>query len=323
MKTRFIYIFWAVVLIAAGVVFLLRELGWIDFNYVSNLVWMLLFGAFGVFFVLTFLAQGMQAWGWLFPGTIFLGIALIIGLEGTPLGRTLSGAPVLAGVAIPFIVAYAADTKNRLWALIPAWGLSVLTLVVLIEPYVNGNLIGALVLYSIALPFLVVFLRDRTRRVALIPFAVLAVVGTIPLLELFIAGQAFDYLVLALFAIPFYVVFFFNKKNWWALLPAGVFTSIVLALLLETLTGAPFQAGILLAGFALTFGVLWLLRSQQPTDWAKFPAIGLFITAVIIFFTENSADIVGPLVLILAGVAVLVINLFIKPKPEESTQDHQ
>lgn len=87
MKSKFFTIFWAVVLIAAGVVFLQRELGWINFDVVSSLVWALLFGAFGIFFVLTFISQGMQAWGWLFPGTIFLGISLIIWLEGTALGQ--------------------------------------------------------------------------------------------------------------------------------------------------------------------------------------------------------------------------------------------
>ncbi len=319
MKSKFFTIFWAVVLIAAGVVFLQRELGWINFDVVSSLVWALLFGAFGIFFVLTFISQGMQAWGWLFPGTIFLGISLIIWLEGTALGQVLSGAPVLAGVAIPFIVAYAGDPKTRQWALIPAWVLSVLTLVVLIERFVSGNLIGAMVLYSIALPFLFIFLQDRTRRWALIPAGVLAIVGTIPLLELFLVGQAFDFLVLALIAIPFYVVFFMNRQNWWALIPAGVFTSIVLALLVEAITGMPFQAGILLAGFALTFGVLWLLRREQSTDWAKFPALGLFIAATIVFFTENRANIVGPFILILAGVVVLLSNL-VRRKPKEEAE---
>ena len=323
MKSKVMDIFWSVVLIAAGIVFLLRELGFIYLDTLSGAVWALIFAALAAFFWLTYFLKGAAAWGWLFPATIFTAIALIIGLEGTALGDALSGAPILAAVALPFLAAFASDPKTRPWALIPAWVMSVLTVVVLVERFVSGELIGSLVLYSIALPFLAVYLYDRTRRWALIPFAVLAVVGTFPLLDLLISGDFLAVLVMLLLALPFYVVFFLNKGNWWALIPAGVFSSIALPLGIEALLGISFPAGLLLAGMGLTFGALWMMRSQQPTAWAMYPAIGLFIAAGIVFFVESSSDIIGPIVLVAVGVVILLGSVFRKPQTSSVTPSAQ
>jgi hypothetical protein len=324
MKSKVMDIFWSIVLIAAGIVFLLRELGFIYFDTLSNTVWALIFAMLAAFFWLTYLLKGTAAWGWLFPAAIFSGIALVIGLEGTAVGEALSGAPILAAVALPFLAAYISDPKTRQWALIPAWVLSVLTVVVLVERFVSGELIGSLVLYSIALPFLVVFLQDRTRRWALIPFAVMAVVGTFPLLDMLISGDLLAVLVMLLLALPFFVVFFSTKNNWWALIPAGVFSSIALPLAVEALTGIPFPAGLLLAGMGLTFGLLWTMRASQPTAWAMFPAIGLLIAAGIVFFVESPSDIIGPLLLVVVGVVILLGSVIRKPSvspPVESLDD--
>jgi len=317
MKTRAINIFWSVVLIGLGVIFLLRELGMVNFDYFSNAIWAVIFGVASTFFLLTYMLKGPQQWGWLFPATISAGIALVIGLEGSVLGSTLSGAPILAGIAVPFLAAYASDPKTRQWALIPAWVMAVLTLVVFIERHVSGNLIGALVLYSIGLPFLIVYLMDRNRRWALIPFAALSVVGTIPLLDIFISGRIFDVLIMCLLAAPFFVAFFWSKNNWWVLIPAGVFASIALTLLTEGVFSGAFQAGILLAGMGATFVALWLQRTTQPTDWAKLPAIGLFATAVLVTFLQNPTDLVGPIVLIVAGITVLISGILRKSQKKE------
>ena len=41
--------------------------------------------------------------------------------------------------------------------------------------------------------------------------------------------------------------------------------------------------GVLLLGFGLTFGALWLLREKHTTAWARYPAIGLLVAAVLAF----------------------------------------
>ena len=317
MKTKIVNIFWGIVLIAIGGLFLLNELGILVLYNASALFWVIAFGIGSVFFLITYFLKNGKEWGWLFPAAIFAGIALVIGLDGTHLGRILNGAPILLGIAIPFAVAYFQDTQKNQWALIPTWVMTVLSLVVVLTRYVNGNLIGAFVLYGIAIPFLYVYLTDKTRQWALIPFTALTVVGTIPLLDMFISGSVFDIVVVAILALPFYGVYFWAKKNWWALIPAGVFTSIALVMLIEEVFHIPFSGGLFLCGLALTFGALWLMRDKYPTDWAKYPAGILLGVALIVFFTESATSLVGPITLVVAGLAVLVFNYIQQARKKE------
>jgi len=321
MKSRLINLFWGLVLVAAGVLFYLREIGWVDFVVFSAAVWAAVFGVLAFFFLLTYLVKGAEHWGWLFPALIFASVALTIAIDGTPLGDVLSGAPILLSVGLPFIVAYVLEPQKRRWALIPAWVMVVLTAVIFLEPHVNDNLIGTLVLFGIGLPFLVVYLLDRSRRWALIPFGVMTVIGFIPLLETFVSGQLFDLLVVGLLAVPFYGVFFWSRKNWWALIPAGVFTSVVVILLIERLgisfAGIPtgtLMGVVMNAGLALTFGVLWLMRAQYSTSWAVFPAAALAAISILVLVFGDLNNLVGPVMLIAVGVGVFILALTKKAK---------
>lgn len=320
MKNKLIPIFWGIVLIAAGVIFALDETGAINLNFISNGIWAAGFAVLSVFFFITYFLQGKHEWGWLFPACILGAIALIMFTEDTSLGRMLSGAPVLIAIAIPFFAVFLQEPKKNWWALIPAWVMAVISVIVLFEDALGGNLIGSLVLYSIALPFLVVFLWDRSKRWALIPFAVLAVVGLIPMLETLVDGDTLGMLIMFLFAIPFYVVYFWTRKQWWPIIPAGVFTSIGLVVLLEkvqligTSSGYdPLGSAVMLAGIGLTFGVLWLLRTAHHTDWAKYPALVLLALAVVALAGGKNLETYWPVALIAAGVLTLVLGLIKKP----------
>lgn len=308
MKTKDTNVFWGLVLVVLGIVFLLNELNVIVLGNLSNVIWAFIFGVMAAFFLITYFLKERKEWGWLFPATIFTGIALVIGLEGTHIGRILSAAPVLLGIAVPFAVKYFSDPRSKQWALIPTWALTVIAGVILLDRYMNGNLVGALVLYSIALPFLYVYLTDKTRQWALIPFAATSVIGTIPLLGLFLSGAWFDVVVVSIMAVPFFVVYFWTKKSWWTLIPAGVFTSIALGLLIERIFNIPFPTGIFFVGLGLTFGILWLLREKYTTDWAKFPAGGLLLIALLVFLTESRNSLVGPITLVVAGLVILVFS---------------
>ena len=313
MKSRLVKLFWGVILIGLGMIFFLRETGAVDFENFSNLTWVLIFGISGLFFLTTYFVIGVENWGWLFPALIFIGVSAVIALENTPIGTAITGAPILACIAVPFLVAYATDPEKRKWALIPAWAMIVLTGVVLFESYVSGNLLATIILLSIALPFLVVYVYNRKQKWALIPFAAISVVSIIPLMEEVLPGSSFEIVLMVVFSVPFIVVYLFSRKNWWALIPGGVFASIALALTAEhfylkgSITGA-----VIVAGVGLTFGLLWLLRKEHQTDWAKYPAAGLLAASPLILLIEDRTSILGPAVLVMVGLIVIIYSLMKK-----------
>lgn len=323
MKTKVVNLFWGIVLVGLGVVFLLNELGFITLRDLSSMVWALIFAVVAAFFLVTYLLKGGQEWGWLFPTTIFAGIAMLIGLEHTAIGEFLSAAPVLLGIALPFFVRYLSDPKANQWALIPTWAMAVISAVVVFERYVNGNLVAALILYGIALPFLYVYLKDKRKQWALIPFTAMAVIGTIPLLESVVSAGWFDVVVVLLMAVPFLVVYFWKKQNWWALIPAGVFVSIALGLLSEQLLHVPFPAELFLAGLGFTFGMLWLMRARYQTDWAKYPALVLLVIAVIVLLSQESTGIIGPAALVVVGISIVVVNFLQQGKKKNERNEEQ
>jgi hypothetical protein len=127
------------------------------------------------------------------------------------------------------LVVYLSDRSDG-WLLLTAYILLVIAgLVTLITlNLLPDELVAVYVLLAIALPFLGVFLRDRSQWWALIPAYVLLAVALMNwLME---AGILSDLLVpgyvMFAIAIPFFVVYGRNTKQWWALIPAGILTII-------------------------------------------------------------------------------------------------
>lgn len=313
MKARSMNIVWAVALIAAGGFFLAQELGYL--TNLSPMFWAAFFTGLSLVFFAGYFTGGIKNWWWLLPAMACGSVAVTILLGEAGYDGSYVGAPIMAGLSIPFIVAYAIDTKRNWWALIPAWIMGVMTVVVLIADSAAEDLVATVVMFGIGLPFLFVYLTDRTRWWALIPAGVMGIIGLIPLLAFGLGDELMGPVVMFLFAVPFVIVYFWSPRNWWALIPAGLFASIALGLLADLIGGegqdaqAALITGVLFLGWALTFGALWLRRAVHSTDWAKYPAIALAAAGVIAFaFGPGGLRYITPLLIIGAGVVVLYFS---------------
>ena len=107
---------WGLLLIIAGGLFLLQNLG---FFTASGLVWAGLFGLGGLFFLSIFI-QSRQNWWGLIPGIALLAIALLIVLDTIfpSVSGVWGGGIVLGGIGLAFLAVYLANQANW-WALIP------------------------------------------------------------------------------------------------------------------------------------------------------------------------------------------------------------
>src|SRR5512139_2015366 len=129
---------------------------------------------------------------WLMRGRLIWGVALIAmgvfflaqqqGLFGT---LQISFWVFAFGfLAILFLLTFASD-RRQWWALIPGFVLLGLTMLIFNEPneFMTGTQAGSLFLFSVGLPFLLIYLVDRRMWWALIPGGVLTVLALIAFLS--------------------------------------------------------------------------------------------------------------------------------------------
>jgi len=177
-------------------------------------------------------------WGFLITTYALWAIAILIALAVLDiLPGTFIAIYVLAAIALPFLVVYVRDRDNW-WALIPCYVLvAIATMIGLTEwDILPDAFVATYVLTAIALPFIVVFLRDRSNWWALIPAYVLLVVGImVALIDLNVLDDLWvpAYVMFAI-AIPFFVVYVWNPKEWWPLIPGGILAVIGSAFILSS-----------------------------------------------------------------------------------------
>ena len=107
----------------------------------------------------------------------------------------------------------------------------------------------------------------------------------------------------------FWLIFMTQPKHWWAGIPAGILTTLGFVATIDEFTRSDGAGNILFLGLGLTFAMLWALRKQHHTGWAKWPAmllmgIGLFAPMVEPFFEFG-----WPLVFIALGTWLIWKNL--------------
>ena len=303
---------WGVMLVLLGGLLLVQNLGLIpDF---SEGVWAIILGTACLFFIAIYFLNGIENWGWLFPIFITGGLALTAALSLTTINPIWLGAAFMASVSVPFWLVYLFNRKENWWALIPAWATAVLTLIILFSQLVSGEIIGTLVMWAIALPFIFVYVRNREHWWALIPGFIMAGMGVVVLLASRSADEIIGMFVLWVVAAPFLAVFFFKKGNWWAIIPAGILITLgVIVPFATTVEGESFEARLIaffmFLGFSIPFGWLWLRRSVYPTTWAKYPAAGLIIAAIVTLALGTVLESGWPIILIVVGAWLLYDNL--------------
>jgi hypothetical protein len=246
-QTRKQGIVWGGLLILFGVA-LLAE------SFVDLTAWtwvaILVAGGLGVFVV--YLTDRSE-WGFLIPTYAMWAVAGLIALiELNILQDELVAVYVLSAIALPFLVVFMCN-RQHWWALIPAYVLLAIGVMIgLIEWRLLGNgFVATYVLTAIALPFLVVFVRDRQQWWALIPLYVLLAVGVmIALIEIDVLDDLLvpAYVMFAI-AVPFFFVYARNPKNWWALIPGGIMALIGVSFLIaEALFQYVGAAALIIAG---------------------------------------------------------------------------
>jgi hypothetical protein len=301
--------FWGLFLLLLGGLFLALNLGWLPL--LSTNVWAVIFAVTGLLFLVGYVVSGIRNWGLLFPALGALAIAATIWMaEADVPGETIGGMFMLA-VALPFWAAFLVGPRENWWAIIPGWIVGAIGVLVLLSNTITGDLFASLIMFAIGLPFLVVYLANRKNWWALIPGGIMTAFGLILLLGNLLQGDWFAVLLMLAIAAPFYAVYVHDRRNWWALIPAGVMTSVALMILvagveLQREVEVRLVLGTLFAGLAATFAALWLLRAQHPTDWAKYPAVGLALVALIAIVTGPQMEFIWPLILVGIGLWLLI-----------------
>jgi len=244
---------WGGLLIVFGIMGLLASMG-----ELSPWAWVAVLAVSGAGVLAVYLTDRSE-WGFLITTYSLWAVAILIALAVLDiLPGTFIAIYVLAAIALPFVVVYVRNRENW-WALIPAYVLlAIAAMIGLTEWHILPDaLIATYVLVAIALPFIVVFLRDRTNWWALIPAYVLVVVGImVALIDANVLGALMipAYVMFAI-AIPFFVVYLSNPKEWWPLIPAGILAVIGSAFILSA-GAARYLGAVALIGA----GVFILLR---------------------------------------------------------------
>lgn len=314
MNNRAVSLIFGVLLIFLGGLALAQSAGWLTNLGVS--LWMFILGGIAILFLVCYVLAGFDQWGWLIPTGIFAGTAITLFLVNRGVQGAVLGAPVLLGIGLPFLAPFLMKPRKNWWALIPVWVFTVIVaLLFLVDRPIRGEAIGSLVLWSVALPFLIVYLIDRSQWWALIPAFACAAVGAIPLLTLATDhGEFIGAFVLFCIALPFFVIFARSLDNWWALIPAGANGSIALMLVLigllpEEIANSSIPPAVMFFGWAVTFGVLWLLRKRYKTEWAVILVLILGLVGVILVLASPWLEIVWPFLLIVVGIVILFNGL--------------
>ncbi len=163
---------WGVLLIAAGVLFLLQNVGYLQ-NF-SAAIWSVVFLVTGISFLLMFTTNRAHWWA-LIPAFVFIGLSGTIGLGAFAprLEGQWSGAVFLGSMGIGFVAVYLAR-REAWWAILPGGVMITLAVVTIADAREIES--GGIFFLGLAVTFASIFLATRMRW-PLIAAAVLFAIG--------------------------------------------------------------------------------------------------------------------------------------------------
>ena len=146
-------IFWGVLLIVGGVLFLLQSLFGIQFG---SLFWSTIFVLGGLFFLSVFLTNRAHWWA-IIPGFTLIGVGATIAVDALlpSLAETFGGSLVLGGIGLSFLVVYL-QNKEYWWAIIPCGVLLSLAIAIPLESLLGDTGFVSLFFLGMALTFAIV-----------------------------------------------------------------------------------------------------------------------------------------------------------------------
>ena len=167
-----------VLLIVAGVLFLLQSLGIVGF---AVIIWPALIGIASLALLFVFLSAPQSNWWAAIPGFILLGVAGIVALDqlAPAVGEIWSGSLFLGSIALAFWMIYLSNPEHW-WAVIPGGVLLTLAVVSGLSPVLEGIETGGIFFFGLGLTFaLLALLPTPEGRLtwSLIPALVFLIVG--------------------------------------------------------------------------------------------------------------------------------------------------
>ena len=177
MRFPILRILWGLLLVLAGVLFLLDITGYIS---IGDYQWAIILGIGGLAFLSVFVSDRRQWWS-LFPSFgLFIGAAAIFLDTAYPqLQGDIIGAFALGAIGLAFLLIFLSNFENW-WALIPAGVLLSLGVALGLSSFIAGLEMGGLFLIGLGITFGVIgFIRtpQGQMRWAFIPAVVLLLLG--------------------------------------------------------------------------------------------------------------------------------------------------
>ncbi|HTP09230.1 MAG TPA: hypothetical protein VMP08_13330 [Anaerolineae bacterium] len=262
MKNKFDGFIWGMILIAAGGLFMARNLGY-EVELTPTLG-MLACGTLSALSFMRYFLSDRKRWARLIPACLFAAFIVMIGLSEADVRDSAMVTPLFIGLLIPFAVAMITDPQRNYWAIIPATIFGTLALGTFLDSRTDNTVLGGLAALVVAAPFFFVYFTQPRHWWAIIPAGILSsigltvlIVGLNPALEY---SNAKGTLVSLGFAATFGVLYLrrATANTDWAKYPAIVFGFIALLALIDK-TGIDGGPLVLIA-----LGLLVLVSSLRP-----------------------------------------------------------